>query len=281
MPDASHDLPAAFRGHRDVSWILVPGIARDPFKAPDAFCNSPEDQSAERVLYLYFRDFCASLMPPWVSEGSETEVAWRKLVVAQHHRLPTRLLDWTLNPLVGLFFAVEGDTVRCDASSCKICKGAGVHDSCVYALKGRRGFSLASLARKEENGNPPHYGFNDEVGLLFPPHISPRISAQSSVFTIQKDPAKPISTEVIFVIPHHKRVEILRQLDKIGVNRRILFPDMDGVALSKVDMPFMASCGRHHPQAMNGRKRKPNRSIKATGNISSVLVSLIVLTSYF
>jgi len=229
---ASHERPTVFRGVRDVGHELVPGIARFPFKAPEAFCNAVDDhaESAERILYVYFRDYCAALMPQWVSEGSDVEVAWRKLIVAQHHRLPTRLLDWTTNPLVALFFAVEGDPKHCDGTHCSLHSSATTHDSLVYALKERRGFTLTSLARRPENANPPHYGFSDEVGLLLPPHVNSRIAAQCSVFTIQKDPARPISPDAKFVIPHQRRPEILGQLDKFGINRRALFPDMDGVA---------------------------------------------------
>jgi len=65
MRDVTHGNMAAFRGNRDIAWALVPGIARWPFKAPEAFCQAPEDQSAERILFLLFCDSCASLMPAW------------------------------------------------------------------------------------------------------------------------------------------------------------------------------------------------------------------------
>jgi hypothetical protein len=224
---------AAYRGHRDISWELVPAIARHPFKGPDAFCKEPEeDQSAERSLFLLFRDFAASMIPAWISQGNDREVSWRKLVLARHHGLPTRLLDWTTSPLVALFFAVEDSPEPCHCTNPKKCHhgGGGYHDSAVYALKDRVGFTVTGLAHSEKNGDAPYYAYDDKVGILRPPHISPRISAQGSIFTIRKHPGKRIKPDILIRIPWRKRKEILERLEQLSVNRSTLFLDMDGIA---------------------------------------------------
>ena len=221
-----------YRGHRDFSWPALPTVARIPCQANLLIAKSHDDRSTERGLFVFFKANVSALAPSWVWSGSETVVGWRLLFLAQHHGLPTRLLDWTENPLVALFFAVEGPPVRCTESpgQCKHCGGGNLHDSAVLALSGIDPCSLDRLAREPQNSSPPIYGYSGATALVRPPDISPRITAQGGMFTIGPDPHLPVEPTSFIRIPFDSREELRRELDRIGVNKQTLFPDIDGLS---------------------------------------------------
>jgi hypothetical protein len=146
---------------------------------------------------------------------------WEWLMLGQHHGLPSRLLDWTTNPLVALYFACSGDNYRSD-------------DGAVYRLSGL------------EQLRPDHFVYPDFSNpfkierdfYIYPPHISPRIIAQSSAFTVSKNPIVPLEISPIdkekgpndkIIINAVAKDRILQQLRDLGIGPATLFPDLDGL----------------------------------------------------
>jgi hypothetical protein len=145
--------------------------------------------------------------------SADTSNLWSVMALAQHHGLPTRLLDWTTNPLVAAYFACEGESDS---------------DSAVWVVWGFDNDDHPSLP-----ANPADI---ERVFCVTPWVISPRIQAQSGEFTAHPN-GRPISDfltcedRILKIrIPKEVRIRILLQLDLIGINRRTLFPDLDGLA---------------------------------------------------
>lgn len=171
---------------------------------------------------------------------------WEWMLLARHHGLPSRLLDWTENPLVGLFFS-------CDEPPCEKWDPTGAlwcllpaklnevakidEDLPMFldeAATSSPGESLdvygtrSIASRASEVERPPAAA----IGI----RTSKRIQAQLGVFTIHHASKRPLEdwgdgTHVWrLVIPQESKESIREELRRLGVTSLSLFPDLDNVA---------------------------------------------------
>lgn len=202
-----------FRGVTDsVQHKLIPSVGR-------LVADNVDDEQQ------LIADFRLRILP---LQAHRPRSEWELLALAQHHGLPTRLLDWSKSPLVALYFA----TMPSIDHSGELKKAT--HDCAVYA------FHDCDVIDTEESPDP--YAVH-RVTLYSPPHLSPRIPSQGGVFTIQPDPRVSLDEQLPdlpevdstmelrkFVIPQSEISEIQRGLYLLGIRHGQLFPDLDGNA---------------------------------------------------
>jgi hypothetical protein len=187
-----------YRGVRKSSFELVPSLAR-------ASVDHRPIAELESILLNRFRN--ESL--PFLSRRPAND--FELLTIAQHHGLPTRLLDWSRAPFVALYFAVE--------------RIVDDGDSAVYVLP----LGTTSMIDRIDGVVP--LDAVKEVVLYPPLHISPRVAAQSAFFTLHPTPFAPWRPEqlVKVVIPGNAKEALLNTLGKAGIKASTLFPDLDGL----------------------------------------------------
>ncbi len=140
------------------------------------------------------------------------------MFLGQHHGLATRLLDFTLNPLVALYFAVEDKNEKNDGYVYVFDELlSGITDSLDLS------HSLESLI-----GN--FYELERDSIFIVPTSSNNRINSQSGVFCLMQDPSVGIKgCEAIFTIPDRYKLEIKAMLFKLNIHKGSLFQDLDSL----------------------------------------------------
>ena len=149
-----------YRGLSDVNYELKSSIGRcKPY-------GKKSHKSMERRMLMLFKESAVPFLP------SKPVNDWEWLALAQHYGLPTRLLDWTRNPLVAAYFSVKKESSE---------------PSVIYVLREKKQ-PLVNVetqpSPREVSGTPLRY---------IPGHVTERIIAQDGLFTfIPKSPVNLI-----------------------------------------------------------------------------------------
>lgn len=180
-----------------------------------------------RAFARYARAFVASSRP------------WELLASAQHHGVPTRLLDWTVSPLIAAHFATlrwrEDDAIIWRLDWKRVHERFALPDHALTIDEVERFFGeVPPFDAVAERAHRPI------ACLLEPPSLEPRIVAQAGAFTVCSDTSVSfdeflarhgLSGALTRFVIGAVHVALLRdQLDLLGVDERRIFPDLDGVA---------------------------------------------------
>ncbi len=204
-----------FRGVTAAKYKLIPKIGRS-----EARVRQADQYSLDHEMRI-FEEF-KSHARAYLDKTPNTDVEW--LVLAQHHGLPTRLLDWTLSPLIAAYFAVE----KMGAHTRGPDENPEDYLPAIYAAP------ILGTTDEDLSGFEifPMQPYDNYDRVILPPHISPRITAQKALLTIHQHPTSAYDPpELDKVLISKKFAAVLkRMLINFGISRATLFPGLDGIA---------------------------------------------------
>lgn len=217
----------AFRGRWDASESLVTSLTR----------LGGDSATLERHLLRNFRKYAALDLVP-------VDSPWNWLALAQHHGLPTRLLDWTYSPYVALHFVTaKREAVELDGAVWMV-DYVRAHQEAPRALRecleaeGANVFTTEMLSAVADGLRDFDGIGGDFVVFVEPPSFDDRIVNQYALFSLMAgvdaslDALLERHPELVrrIVVPAELKWEIRDKLDQANITERVLFPGLDGLS---------------------------------------------------
>lgn len=235
-----------FRGHGRSSFALLPSLYRSIDDVGDAL-------AMEGRLLREFDNRSRT-----VPGAGGTRDAWETLFLMQHHRVPTRLLDWSRNLLIAAYFAVHDEGAWNDDAdppcvyvfnsyswNTSVLGTAGVAGSLGPMTELNEG-SMASYAPRATGApiGPPQ----ENAVAISGPEFAPRIVAQRGVFTVfgtkppeanksleEQDELMPGDSSLCRFTLEGSESDWKQALQIVGIGAFTAFPDLDGLATELKD----------------------------------------------
>lgn len=205
-----------FRGQRDHRWGLQPGVAR---KSAHLY--------EEITLLKEFKRDAANRTNFRPTDG------WEWLTLAQHYGLPTRLLDWTEDPLVALYFACEAPSDGAeDTEDGKLFE---LDPDVLNAASHPAGPRLLLLSHDAHlDGYLPESADTTSKGPLAVTSMRyfDRVTAQVGTFTIAKngEDIREHPAVEAWIVPLGAKKLIIAELADLKINESTVYPDLGHLA---------------------------------------------------
>lgn len=220
--------PYAFRGLSSAEYPLTTSLSR----------LGGDFGRMEQHLLRNFRKYARR------SDVSSDSI-WNWMAVAQHHGLPTRLLDWTFSPQVALHFATarlrefdrDGVIWTVDFVQAHALLPAPLREE--MENESADVFTVEMLERRAPSLDKFDALDQDPFVLFFePPSLDDRIVNQFALFAVMSRPQAMLADWLRahpglyrrIVIPAELKWEIRDKLDQANVTERVLFPGLDGLS---------------------------------------------------
>ncbi len=212
--------PIWYRGQSQAKWGLQPTIAR------------AGGIKIEAPLVTRFKQNALALIAD--RPGSE----WEWLFVMRHHGVPTRLMDWSENPLVGLYFAVNDNPKAVGALwnllPIELNKAASINPPHPHEIPGFGDYKVLDNYLPSRLASEQTSSLNPAAAIA--PRNTRRMQAQQGVFTITH--REQMAIEKVgdenhvwrMLIPASAKKRIRTELAAFNINRLALFPELDHVA---------------------------------------------------
>ena len=248
---------AVYRGQSNSSWSLSSSLSR-------YIHNSSNKNASLKQAQQAFKIFDAERHAYYPLNSNNP---WDVLTLAQHFGLPTRLLDWSLSPLIALFFAVDGvkyqKTHLQDLPKSILSEyqreipidgeyiGLAMEDAAVYMIPNAHNSMSAPWI---QTTNLPNDVFKNipaahETGFCFlnPNLNNQRVKNQSGVFTISPEPDDPFPNKHAYkiIISRNSIAEIRSNLVIMGIGAKSVYGDLEGLCQELIFTKFGGFSNRY------------------------------------
>ena len=258
-----------FRGEGNSNWEtpLVPNSYRTIVRTLNGVVNdSFYSQKIRDIENNANADFKIRAQRYISAKGIENTY-WNRYILMQHYGIKTRLLDWTQNAILALFFAISDKPTYKPDSKVWILLPATLNDSTIKTiistdkscyiiptcndskkqnlLNEHGQLNLGELTRQyiEMNfGDKSNSNLNNYYPLaVLPIYLDERMNAQKTCFTIFGDRVNGlISNEnkskylssITIEGGEENKLKMLKELQLLGIDFESIYPDLDGIGLS-------------------------------------------------